>query len=111
MALGTLTLLTASPSSGPNLVLGPLRVVNTTITGDSSYPTGGSSLPAASFGLDAILFTSAEIQNLSGTNSTGVSTVVYNVTTSKLQCFGATSETSNATNLSGVTFNVIAFGY
>lgn len=56
--------------------VGSKRAVNFSITGDSSYPTGGYSLTAANVGLGVVDFW--EFDNASGY------IVAYNATTSKL---------------------------
>lgn len=120
MALGAITPLPVGPGQQSGTTQGPivsnadaLKFMVVSVVGDASYPTGGSVVTPAqltSGELSVIVFSQAEIQNLSGANS-AVASAFYNLVTGKLQCFGASAEIANATNLSGATFNILILGY
>lgn len=94
-------------------VFGKQRVRIGTVTFDSSYPTGGESVTAASFGL-------SEIHKLLviGTRGSGY-IVEYVPSSGKLKALwvdttvdgAALAEVADTTDLSAVVADVIAFGY
>lgn len=101
MSLGTLTILEAGES--PN---GPLWVERCTLVGDSSYPTGGST------GLLAALKSLKKSNNLNivavlGQDNAGKQ-IGYDHANDKLKVYAAGgAETTNATDLSGTTLNLV----
>ena len=116
MALGAITQVQADPHA-PNVpsVAGDLKCTVTNIVGDSAYATGGSAVTPAQLGLSTVLFTQSEAIATTGANN-GASSFYYNTSTGKLQCFttgatGAFNEVAGAVNLSGLTIQVLAFGY
>jgi hypothetical protein len=94
------------------VAIGDLKVTVTNVVGDSSYPTGGSAITAQQLGLPTtVLFSQTEVAASSGTNCASTGSA-YNSSTGKLVCFANTGvEVANATNLSGITWQIIAFGY
>ena len=116
MALGTITSVQVSPqAAGVPASAAELKTTVTNVVGDSSYPTGGSALTPQQLGLTTVLYTQAEGIATTGSNN-GSSSFYYNTGTGKLQCFttgatGAFNEVANTTNLSGLTIQVLAFGY
>jgi hypothetical protein len=112
MALGTLTPIIDQPTGATTPhVEGNLKVSVTNVVGDSSYPTGGSALTPAQLGLNVVLFAQTETIATTGTNCASTGSA-YITGTSKLQCYANTgAEVANATNLSGITWQIIAWGY
>jgi hypothetical protein len=119
MAVGTITNVAIDPHSASALPtsIGDLKLTVTTVVGSGSYTTGGDALTPANLGLGTVLFASTTLVASSGSNCSAVS-AAYSVSTSKLQCFSAAdsagapvSETANGVNVSGLTFQVVAFGY
>lgn len=122
MAIGTVTQVGIDPHSqqGSPVSIGDLKMTVTNVVGDSSYVTGGSPLSAAQLGLTRVLAAQTSIVATTGTNS-AASASVYNTGSGTLQCFNnitATTGTSApatecaaAANLSGITWQIIAFGY
>jgi hypothetical protein len=119
MAVGTITQLALSNQETGQQVpvfIGNQKVGACTVVGSSSYTTGGDTLALSNFGLVGLNFAIVFISASSGSNNAAVS--AQYLSTGKLQCFSATdaagcpvAETSSTTNLSGLTFTVIAFGY
>lgn len=119
MAVGTITQLAVDNQHGTGItpvVFGDQKVGVCTVVGASSYTTGGDTLALSNFGLVGLNFAIVFISASSGSNNAAVS--AQYLSTGKLQCFSATdaagcpvAETSSTTNLSGLTFTVIAFGY
>ncbi len=112
MALGAITVQQSNPAGGvAPIVIGPLKVSVVNIVGDSAYPTGGSSLTPAQLGLGTVLFSQAEVAGSTGSNCAAAA-AFYNTVTSKLQCLANSGvEVANTTNLSGITWQILAFGY
>jgi hypothetical protein len=108
MALGTITRNTSNPQSTSDASVGSLKVTNTDIVGDSSYPTGGSTLTPAQLGLGTVVFAISS-GKLIGTNSP--SEVYYDIPNQKLKVFAGAAEMASTLNLSTSTFQVTAFGY
>jgi len=98
-----------------NSPLGPTtRVTSTVITGDASYPTGGYALTAAQLGLSVVGDAIASIAGSATNNAADAAS--WNQATGKLQLFtsgttGALVEQTAATNVSGITVKIIAFGF
>jgi len=107
--------LTVALDGFPRL-LGNRRVVTGQVTFDSSYPTGGESLPLTALGLTTV-------QNIDITNSAASTTTSYQVAWDKsataplLKVFGgaasgvALAEVTNATNLSALVVRFEATGW
>lgn len=119
MALGTITQVQVDPHTqqgGVPTSVGDVKCTVTNIVGDSSYPTGGTAVTPQQLGLPVtVLFTQSEAIATTGANN-GASSFYYNTSTGKLQCFttgatGAFNEVANAVNLSGLTIQILAFGY
>ena len=118
MAVGTVTRVAADPHgiTAP-IAIGDLKLTVTNVVGSASYTTGGDALTAAQLGLGTVLFAIVSVTASSGSNNAGAE-ASYNVANSTLQVFAATdaagvplAEAASTTNLSGLTFQVIAFGY
>lgn len=119
MAVGTVTRVAVDPKgiTAP-ISLGDIKMTVTTVVGASSYTTGGDSLTYSQLGLkNAVTFALVFISASSGSNCSADS-AQYDATNQKLMCFSSAdsagnplSETSSTTNLSGLTFTVVAFGY
>lgn len=92
------------------------------MVGDSSYPTGGSSITPAQLGFwDGVTAAIVSVVASSGSNNTAVSaalTLSSGGTVAKLQCFATSdaagdplAEVANTTNLSGLTWQIVAWGW
>lgn len=80
-----------------------------TVTGPSSYPTGGEAIAPASFGLGRVDLFNAELA-LSAAG-TAVRAVRYDYTNQKVQWFGENfAEISNGTDLSTYSARVEVIG-
>lgn len=118
MALGTITQVPVDPHTASSgafpLAFGDVKCVVVNVVGDSSYAAGGSALTPQQLGLSTILFSQAEAIATTGSNN-GASSFYYNTATGKLQCFttGATGAFNEcgSVNLSGLTIQILAFGY
>lgn len=108
MALGTITRNPSNHSATADAIVGDLKVTSTSIVGDSSYPTGGSTVTPSQLGLSNVVFAITSVQTV-GAN--GPAEAYYNPSTQKLQAFTGTGEVASTTSLSGATINVVAFGY
>lgn len=118
MALGTVTAVAIDPHSQSPIpvVLGDLKMSVTTVVGEASYTTGGPSITAAQLGFPSgIVAAQAEISASTGTNATSVAmsvVVAASQASANLKCFtSANAEVASTTNVSGVTWQIIAFGY
>lgn len=117
MALGTVTQQVIDPhlAQASSVAIGDVKMTVTNVVGEASYTTGGPVITAAQLGLNTILFAQAEILAGSGANATSNSmSVVIQAGggSAKLQCWSnAQAEITSATNVSGVTWQIIAFGY
>lgn len=112
MALGTVTpVVDTAHGAAVAAPEGSLKFSVTNVGGDSSYATGGSALTPAQLGLNTVLFAQTEVAASTGTNCASTGSA-YNVGTSKLQCFANTGvEVASAVNLSGITWQILAWGY
>lgn len=73
------------------------------VTADNSYPTGGYAITPSRYGL-----TKLDMVFIDGGNGYGVQ---YDYTNNKIMFYTtAGTETTNATNLSAITFNVMLIG-
>ena len=101
-------------NTGP---IGPtIRTTMTTLTPDASYPTGGYAVTAVQLGLSNVAGAVCNI--VGGAANNAAVAASYNATTGKVQFWvtGGTSpvtlaEAAAAANLSGLTVQIIAFGY
>ena len=103
-----------SPLALPNLA--SLRFAAISVVGSASYTAGGDSIPAGSFFpiLDYLIAAQAELQVSAVTAPVATSAVVLAGAdgTLKLKVYQASgAEMTAATNLSTLTFNIIAFGF
>jgi hypothetical protein len=90
-----------------------MSIIN--VVGEASYTTGGPSITAAQFGFSSVIFAGqAEIQASTGTNATSASMAVVPAAgggSANLKCFtNAAVEIASTTNVSGVTWQIVAFG-
>lgn len=115
MALTAVTPVNINPAGGAGVAapLGNQSFSITQVQCDSSYPTGGWSLPITSLsGLrNAVLAAWCEIVTTTGSNCAAAN-FTYNKATQKLQAFTSVGvEVASAVNLSGLTVQVFAIGY
>ena len=118
MALGTVTQQVIDPhlTQASTVAVGDIKMSVVNVVGEASYTTGGPSITAAQLGFTScVLAAQAEIAASTGTNatSTAMSVVVASGGGSaNLKCFSsANAEIASTTNVSGVTWQIIAFGY
>lgn len=102
-------------SLNPPTVFGDAKVASGTVTFDSSYPTGGEPLTAATLGMNSIfVFLPAGPAR----DADGAVTVSYDHTNSKVFAYWVDTTTDGAemfevtdtTNLSGYSFRFLAVG-
>ena len=124
MAVGNITQQNTQPglsnTEPGGTVLGGVKCVRNSVVGAASYTTGGDSLTPAQLGFGSegvILWATVSIKATTGTNS-GAVAARYDEVNQKLQCFATSGvspvtivEVASAANLSGLTFDVIAYGY
>ena len=119
MALGTVTPQTIDPhlTTGQAVSVGDLKMTVTNVVGEASYTgSGGVTITAQQLGFpNAIVAAQAEVIASTGSNATSTAMAVVVQSgggSAKLQCFtNANAEISGSTNVSGVTWQIIAFGY
>lgn len=117
MALGTIAPVPIDPHNqqGSPVAFGDLKMTVTNVTGDSAYPTGGSPVTPQQLGLSTVFAGQAEVYASTGANATSTAAslvVAAGGGSANLKCFtNANAEVANATNVSGVTWQIIAFGY
>ena|SRR6185312_10154157 len=117
MALGTVTQQVIDPhlTQASSVAVGDVRLTVTNVVGEASYTTGGPVVTAAQLGLNTILFAQAEILTGSGANATSnaMSVIIQpGGGSAKLQCWSnAQAEIVSTTNVSGVTWQILALGY
>ena len=114
MALGTITGLALDNqhnASAVKVAVGDQFLTVTTVVGDSSYPTNGSSLTPANLGLAGVNFAICSVTG-SASNNAAIH-ASYDIANQKLKMWSGTTlaETANSTNVSGLTITVLAFGY
>src|SRR4051812_17170359 len=102
--MATITPPATAPDSFP---LTGLRATKRTVTFSNSYTTGGEAVTAAQAGQRGIYLAIAAVTSAS---AGGVVNVFYNPATGNLQAFSATGEIAAATNLSGVSVDVVFIG-
>lgn len=117
MALGTVAGVSIDPHNTQTLpiAVGDVKMSVITIVGEASYTTGGPAITAAQLGFNSVIFAAqAEIQASTGSNCTSSSMAVVPASgggSANLKCFtNAGVEIGSATNVSGVTWQIIAFG-
>lgn len=90
-----------------NVSVGPIPVTSITVTGDTSYPTGGYSITAASLGMKAIL----GMAPLGNNTAAAGFEANWNTQTGKLQFYsGALAEVTNATDVHTLIFTILVWG-
>jgi hypothetical protein len=117
MALGAVTQVATDPHAtyALPLAVGDIKMSVITVVGEASYTTGGPVITAQQMGFNSQIFAAqAEVQASTGSNATSsfMSVVVQpGGGSAKLQCFtNAGVEITAATNVSGFTWQIIAFG-
>lgn len=114
MALATITPQVVQPTGASvPAVEGNLKVAVVNIVGDTAYTAGGSPLTPQQLGLNTVLFSQASVVATTGVNATA-GAASYNAATQKFQNFSvgaATAEIAAAVNVSGVTWQLICWGY
>lgn len=109
MALGTITRNSANSQNTPDASVASLKATSTDVVGDSSYPTGGSTITPAQLGLGTVVFA---VTSIKVTGAVGApSEAYYDVPTSKLIVYSTAGQIANTTVLSASTFQITAFGY
>lgn len=109
MALGTITRNTSNSKGTTDGFVGDLKCTNTDVVGDSSYPTGGSTITPAQLGLGTVVFT---VTSIKVTGAVGApSEAYYDIPTSKLRVYTTAGQVASTTVLSASTFQITAFGY
>jgi hypothetical protein len=119
MALGAVTQNPVDPHSNVQAIpvaVGDVKMAVINVVGEASYTTGGPVITAQQFGfVNAILGGQAEVYASTGSNgtSTAMSVVIQaGFGSAKLQCWtNGNVEIGSAVNVSGVTWQIIAFGY
>jgi hypothetical protein len=97
---------------GDPVVFGSEKVLRGTFTFDSSYPTGGEAVTAATFGLSSLTWLA--IDNIS---DVATKHVRWDRANSKLMVFiedgttGISAQAGNGTDQSAIDVNLMAFGY
>jgi hypothetical protein len=118
MALGAVTPVNIDSAhvqqAGP-IVVGDLKMAVINIVGEASYTTGGPSITAQQFGFNStIYFGQAEVIASTGSNATSTALAVVPAAgggSANLKAFtSANAEVASTTNVSGVTWQIIAFG-
>jgi hypothetical protein len=107
MALGAITRNAVNSQNTSDASVGNLKVTSTDVVGDSSYPTGGSSLTPAQLGLGTVVYAATHIKVAGAGSATAA---YYDIPNAKLKVFTAAAEMGAVSN-SGITFQVLAFGY
>ena len=118
MALGTVTPVAIDPhsSTAVPVAIGDLKMTVTNVVGEASYTTGGAVITAQQLGFtSAVVAAQPEIIASTGTNGTATSMSVIvqpGFGSAKLQSWTSGNvEITAAVNISGVTWQIIAFGY
>jgi hypothetical protein len=97
---------------GDPVVFGSEKVVRGTFTFDSSYPTGGEAVTAATFGLSYLSW--LQLDNISDVVTKHAR---WDRANSKIMLFiedgttGISAQAANASDQSAVDLNMMAFGY
>lgn len=99
----------ASVTVNERTVQGNKRVTFSTVTFDSSYPTGGESVTAAQLGLSKVDWATPTVKTIGGT--VNVANVTYDRTNSKFKVYDETpAEVANTADLSTLVVEVRAEG-
>ena len=91
-----------------------LRVVDVQL--DSSYPTGGYSLPASALGLRTLIAVFPDAVRVTAGAGAGHYDAVFDDVNNKLMCYqpstntGSAGQVANATNLSTYSVRLVCFG-
>lgn len=103
-------------SEVPNSHMSNARVVMIAMTPDNSYPTGGYSMPAGSFGLTQIYQVHCSVRGSTTAANAGY-VAAYDYTNAKVQLFrqsaatGPLTEVNNTNNtLTAVVIDLLAIG-
>lgn len=118
MALGVVTpqVIDQHLTTASTVAVGDIKMSVITVVGEASYTTGGPSITAQQFGFTTtILAAQAEIQSSTGTNATSTAMSVQVASggaSANLLCWtSANVQIASTTNVSGITWQIIAFGY
>ena len=118
MALGAVTPVAIDPHAQQVIpvAVGDLKMTVTNVVGEASYTTGGAVITAQQLGfVTGVLCAQAEVYASTGSNCTATATSVVVQTgnqSAKLQSWLSTNvEVTSTTNISGVTWQIIAFGW
>lgn len=94
----------------PYRYVGAQKKTITDVAMDSSYPTGGESVPASDLGLNYVETAQAQIKS-AATTTVNVTAVHYDETTNKLLAYDETpAEVANDADLDGLVVRITAFG-
>lgn len=113
----TVTNVAADPHSQTQAIpvaVGDLKITVSNITFDAtSYSAGGFSITPAQLGLTTVLFAPCQqIGPSAGAVTGGLGELAYNTSTNKVQVFNSTGvEGAPTTTLSGLTIQIVAYGY
>jgi hypothetical protein len=117
MALGAVTAVAIDPhnSDANGVAVGDLKMTVTKIVGEASYTTGGPSITAQQLGFNSTVFAAqAEVFASTGSNATSAVMSVVPAAgggSANLLCFtNANVQIASTTNVSGITWQIIAFG-
>lgn len=117
MALGVVTAVNTDPhnAQASPVATGDVKMSVLTVVGEASYTTGGPSITAQQCGFNSVVYAAqAEIQASTGANATSSSMAVVPAAgggSANLKCFtNAGVEIASTTNVSGITWQIIAFG-
>ena len=118
MALGAVTQVAIDPHSESPVPVsfGSLKMTVTKVVGEASYTSGGAPITAQQLGLSYVIAAQAEVFSSTGTNATSNSMAVVLPSgggySANLKCFSsANAEIASTTNVSGVTWQIFAWGY
>lgn len=96
----------AGSTTSPNYLPSSGSISVRDVTFSSSYATGGELVALATIGLSSVYFAHANIKSVAGS----ATSVTFNPSTLRLLAYGAAGEIANATNLAGLTAEVVFFG-
>lgn len=111
MSVGTITRQVIGPHGEKTVVVGDLRMTVTNVVGSGSYTTGGDALTAKNLGLTKVIIADVSLVS-GGASNAGAANATYLKSSGKLQCWtSASAEVASTANVSGVTFQIVAYGY
>jgi hypothetical protein len=117
MALGTVTPVNADPhnTQASPFSIGDIKLSIINVVGEASYTTGGPPITAQQLGFNSVIFAAqAEILTSTGSNATSASMSVVPAAgggSANLICLtNAGVQIASTVNVSGVTWQIIAFG-